>query len=678
MLNIIEYKNNLQQYVAEIIQTLEKFKDLPNLDLTNEQLIVSIKSINEIIGKGICHIKRDIEDIKNNVNWDILNIAFFGETGHGKSTLIEALINGNGSSIGEGRKDYTKESSTKELKKGGFPNVSLLDMPGIEGNESKYIKEIKIAVEKSHIIFYVIGTNKEPEEGTVRKIKSFLKDEAKVYSVLNARGKASAYRCKKTLKYEQILKVEERTSGKFKELLFGHYKGNIILNADISFLSVASLNVPGNNEKEKGFIRDREKTKEVFGSLNNAYNFSNLGELEKTIKELSQESTREIIVSNTYKFLKSLNMVLAKILGEKKKFDKTFKELQRLIEGTSNTTSEILTKYDNEILHAIEIKIDTAKSEIIEHIYSGIDNENDESAIKKGINSISDKCNKEIEKECNTLLKDARKEIEILLSEFKKRVNLSFKYSDMEGDIDISKIIEKIEISFKYVIGQVADVGLSIWGVITAFAIHPIVGIVVAIFVTIRKIWDWFSYDPNKRKREAKQKAYSDVESSFNKMKLEAERNIKKELGKIMANVEKTLKEIHDYLKDIKDFVFSMDDKIKHLNSTKTEISTLLTKYIMGNNVEIAYVDLQLERMCIIGKQIPDKMEPFRIKDISIYENEKDFFNSMLINTKHNFEKNNSVLVVDKNIDEFKYRALDAFIKKNIFSGLKSVRKRVL
>lgn len=678
MLNMNEYKNNLQKYVDEIIQTLEKFKDLPNLDLTNEQLIESIKSINEIIGKGICHIKKDIEDIRNNVNWDILNIAFFGETNAGKSTLIEALINGNGSSIGEGRKDYTKKLSTEKLKTEGFSNVNLLDMPGIEGNEDKYIKEIKLAVEKSHIIFYVIGTNKEPEQGTVRKIKSFLKDEAKVYSILNVAGKPSAYRQKKVLKDEQILKVEARTFDKFKELLFEHYKGNIILNADLGFLSVARLNIHGNTEKEKKFIRNQEKTKEVFDSLNNAYNFSNLEELEKTITDLSKEGTREIIVSNTYKFLKSLDKVLAKILGEKKIFDKIFKELQELIEGTSNTTSEILAKYDNEILHVVEIKIDTAKSDIIEHIYSGIDTEKDESAIQKGIKSIIDKCNKEIEKECKNLLEDARKEIETLLKEFKKRVDLSFKYSNMKGDIDISKIIEKIGISFKYVISQVTDIGLSIWGVIGAFVVNPIVGIVAAIVVTIRKILDWCYYDPNKRKREAKQKAYHDVELSFNKMKVETQGNIKKEFEKIEADVEEILKEIRYYLKGIKDFEFSMNDKIKQLNSTKIEISTLLAKYIIGNNVEIAYVDLQLEKMCIIGKQLLDTMEPFRIKDIGIYENEKDFLNSMLVNTIHNFEKNNSVLVVDKNIDEFKYRALDAFIKKNIFIGLKSVRKRAL
>ncbi|MCF6157601.1 MAG: hypothetical protein E3K32_03295 [wastewater metagenome] len=678
MLNTDEYKNNLQQHITEIIQTLEKFKDLPNLNLINEQLIESIKSINEIIDKGICHIKKDIEDIKNNISWDVLNIAFFGETNAGKSTLIEALIKGNGSSIGEGRKDYTKELSTKKFKEKGFSNIKLLDMPGIEGNESKYRKEIKTAVEKSHIIFYVIGTDKEPEEGTVRKIKSFLKDEAKVYSILNVSGEASRYRQKTVLKDEKILKIEERTFDKFKGLFFGHYKGNIVLHAKLGFLSIARLNIPGNTENERKFIKDREKTKEVFVSLNNAYNFSNLEELQKTITELSLDSVNEIIVSNTYKFLKSLDSVLTKILREKKNFDKTFKELQKLIDSTSNTTSAVLAKYNSEILHAIEIKIDRAKSEILEHIYSGIDAENDEHVIKKGIDSISHKCNKEIEKECKNLLADAKEEIETLLKEFKKRVDLSFKYSNMKGDIDITKIIEKIEISFKYVMGQITDVGLSVWGVIATYAIHPVVGIITTILFILKKIYDWFSYDPNKRKREAKQKAYSDVESSFNKMKAEVQINIKKEFEKIRSSVEETLKEIRYYLKGIKNFGFSMNEKIEQLNNTKTEISTLLTKYIIGNNVEIAYVDLQLEKMCIIGKQLPDKMGPFRIKDISIYENAGDLLNAILVKTKHDFEKNNSMLVVDKNIDEFKYRALDTFIKRDTFIGLKSVRRRVL
>ena len=69
-------------------------------------------------------------------------------------------------------------------------------MPGIEGNTSIVIDEIRDAVNKSHIIFYVVGTNKELEELTIKKIKELLHSNTKVYSVYNLRGKVSQYKHK--------------------------------------------------------------------------------------------------------------------------------------------------------------------------------------------------------------------------------------------------------------------------------------------------------------------------------------------------------------------------------------------------------------------------------------------------------------------------------------------------
>ena len=70
--------------------------------------------------------------MKKNVDWEHLNIAFYGETNAGKSTLIEALISGRGDSIGEGYKDYTKTVTEINSDK-----MHYLDMPGIEGRNNK-------------------------------------------------------------------------------------------------------------------------------------------------------------------------------------------------------------------------------------------------------------------------------------------------------------------------------------------------------------------------------------------------------------------------------------------------------------------------------------------------------------------------------------------------------------
>jgi len=78
----------------------------------------------------------------------------------------------------------------------------------------------------------VIGTNKEPEEGTINKIKSFLKDKAEVYSLINARGKPTAYNHKPLLIDDNLLAIEKRIKSRFEELLENHYSGNIILEKD--------------------------------------------------------------------------------------------------------------------------------------------------------------------------------------------------------------------------------------------------------------------------------------------------------------------------------------------------------------------------------------------------------------------------------------------------------------
>lgn len=136
-------------------------------------------------------LSRDLHFFENHVEWDTFNIAFFGEANAGKSTLIEALIKGNGRTIGEGYKDHTKQILNYPLG-----NIKLLDLPGIEGTEKRFINEIKKAINMAHVVIYVLGP-KEPEEGTLTKIKSYLRNKVKVISVINLRGTQSLYLLKK-------------------------------------------------------------------------------------------------------------------------------------------------------------------------------------------------------------------------------------------------------------------------------------------------------------------------------------------------------------------------------------------------------------------------------------------------------------------------------------------------
>jgi gas vesicle protein len=94
--------------------------------------------------------------------------------------------------IGTGEADFTKGNTLYPLVYKG-KRFQLIDVPGIEGDESKYAHMVHEAVAKSHLVFYVNGTNKKPEKATAQKIRSYLRLGTQVCPLVNVRGNADAY-----------------------------------------------------------------------------------------------------------------------------------------------------------------------------------------------------------------------------------------------------------------------------------------------------------------------------------------------------------------------------------------------------------------------------------------------------------------------------------------------------
>lgn len=94
--------------------------------------------------------------------------------------------------IGTGEADFTKGNARYTLRIGD-KTFQLVDVPGIEGNESRYVHQVKDAIAEAHMVVYVNGTNKKPETATAEKIKSYLEYGTQVYPLVNVRGFADAY-----------------------------------------------------------------------------------------------------------------------------------------------------------------------------------------------------------------------------------------------------------------------------------------------------------------------------------------------------------------------------------------------------------------------------------------------------------------------------------------------------
>ena len=106
--------------------------------------------------------------------------------------LSAAIGLADGSIIGNGRSDYTLDTQ-RYLFTSGNQKFAILDVPGIEGNETKVVKSIWNAVKKAHAVFYVTSKAAPPQKGdgnnsgTLEKIKSHLGAQTEVWSIYNKR-----------------------------------------------------------------------------------------------------------------------------------------------------------------------------------------------------------------------------------------------------------------------------------------------------------------------------------------------------------------------------------------------------------------------------------------------------------------------------------------------------------
>ncbi|GAA8881846.1 hypothetical protein VN0909_06100 [Helicobacter pylori] len=178
--------------MKDIYSGVEKsIKDLQNIFKNTDDKDEKLKRFNqealEVFQKLESKSLKELESLKNNEEWENFTIAFYGETGAGKSTLIECLrlffkepgkmdqqerfkriyVNmknqrGNehaeleklqdGAIIDDGRSDSTLETKSYTLKHNNQSFV-LLDVPGIEGDEKKLNSKFLTLQEKPMLFF---------------------------------------------------------------------------------------------------------------------------------------------------------------------------------------------------------------------------------------------------------------------------------------------------------------------------------------------------------------------------------------------------------------------------------------------------------------------------------------------------------------------------------------------
>jgi hypothetical protein len=284
----------MERFYTQILELVGDTISAVAEDIYDDKLGVMQNTARQALSVIEEQLRKSIDELRGNAEWNVFTMAFYGETNAGKSTLVECLrilLNqsgkveerrkfqkillelksaGNsrreallidmqackdGTIIGDGHSDYTRNAATYRFIVDGQA-FALIDVPGTEGDEAKVNEQINNAVKRAHAVFYVTGKATPPQTGeagrpgTLEKIKAHLGDQTEIWTVFNKRIKNP-----RALPKGELASAGEQTSIADLDAIMGkqlgeYYQGTLTLSALPAFLAAATCLPPGSKEAE--------------------------------------------------------------------------------------------------------------------------------------------------------------------------------------------------------------------------------------------------------------------------------------------------------------------------------------------------------------------------------------------------------------------------------------------
>ena len=514
----IKTKRDYNEISAQLRAAIKQIQKIPSS--TNEFQKIK-QSFVDTLSAQLSRTHLEANNTLNSTEWDKLVIAFFGETNAGKSTIIETfrilfdeterhknihasffkrLKNAyyeipreghsrayeifieciklfdvrkwfrhieyavDGIIVGDGRHDFTKIYKEYEMNISGKPFV-LIDVPGIEGNEDDYKDEIKIALSKAHCVFYVQGHNKTTDSATAEKIKKYLRNWVKVYTIYNVRGSADAYDTPEervNLVTDDVRKFCVGIEKSFSDILGDSYGGNTVTQGFLALSAQANF-----SPKRADLIRKQNKLLTFFNSRDELYQFSRFDSVVSLVNEKASNYTNEIYEANKDKLVALSKHTIFAIEEELNNQKGTIEKYCGLL---NNYRREVDTYY-NSASHRIEIqlreKCDDEFRKLKESVFTIISD--DEPEKKERIAGQVNATSGSLREGIFHILKTENEELNKRLKESERKLKglpigiLNFEHLNNESPniyININDFLEHLEISF----GDVFNFGMNVAG----------------------------------------------------------------------------------------------------------------------------------------------------------------------------------------------------------------------
>lgn len=530
-------------------QTLKKRADTALAELqTQKKLEISqtTKRKQELQGK-----QQNAEAERNRLDNEAKKLAEFAD----------------GQIIGDGRSDFTRENTTFDFNLGG-QSFSLIDVPGIEGDEAVVSKPIEEAVRKAHAVFYVTRTARPPQtndgntssaKGTLEKIKAHLGAQSEVWSIYNHPAN-SPRQLTSPLLNEDNSNSLAAMDAKLKSELKEQYCGSLVISARPAYLALTECVVPGSKE-----ATEQRKFLEKFGNAETILSLSGLTEFVICLQTtIIGDYRNKILRSNLNKAYKALESSLNELIKLQNEFASLEKNVKSEVSNAKSQISVGLEEFAGS-LNASGSKVRRAfRDEVHKCIYDEIERDisNDdfkrslEDSIKQKSENIQISLKQLIENEADALGEKIRSIIQRSSQHLKKIVtaqNNNFKFQkDFKIDINVDNGLEVgglvasgigVALGIAFLVSNPAG-----WTIAFVGGVLALVGSLVG---AVKSVWGFFDSDYKKsqqRKETDKvlREANQNIEKEINKIITQINKEVSAEMRKIQEQLEEPVKQCAD------------------------------------------------------------------------------------------------------------------------------------
>ena len=469
----------------------------------------------------------------------------------------------DGQIIGDGRSDFTRDNTSFDFNYNNH-EFALIDVPGIEGDESVVRTAIEEAVKKAHAIFYVTRTAPPPQthegekgdkKGTLEKMKEHLGAQTEVWTIYN-----HAVNNPRSLKQPLIGQGEKdglrALDEKLKQELVEKYCQSLIVSARPAYLGLTECVIPGSKE-----ANEQRKFLERFGTRDKILELSGLPNfVEKLSSEIIVDYRNKIKRSNLNKACQTLDSSICDLKALSQKFKEDRKKVRDEVLN-SQTRIMVLMEQFTGILDSLRGKILQAfQNEIRASLYNEIDKDISNDAFKRNLKNemelqaqkLENKLRNSIESEANKFgeeLLNIVKRTSLHLNNIVNERSNSFSIKNFNLDIKIDNGLNLIGLVSSGVAIVISIVSLASNPVGWTFAfVGGVLAAVGALIGVTKSVIGFFSSDYKKSQQRketdnAIRKAANQIGNEMEKILNDIKNAMNEEVEKVSMELQAPLKQ---------------------------------------------------------------------------------------------------------------------------------------